>query len=165
MDSLVSFAGRVECGDQVNIFRHCIKPGLKKPEGVAVAFFDEDILNGVRFAEAALPVFFIVAVLAVAERFAEDLLDVIRRLLDVGALFVDVVEEQAQDDVLLAQVDARVDGLALDALTAVDEHVPAPSVAIADDITMGVAQAGYFVIEGLREGLVRCRDVIKTGFV
>lgn len=151
--------------EQREVIGQALQRWPEKPEGVAVALFDEDIINGVSFAEAALAVFFVVAVLAVAERSGEDLLDVRGRLLDVGTLFVDVVEEQAQDDVFLTQVDAGVDGLALHALPAVDEHVPAPAKTVADAFCMGVSQAGYFIFESLHKGFVGCRDVIKTGFV
>ena len=87
-----------------------------------------------------------------------------RRVFKVGSVLVDLIDEKAQDDALVADINPRGDPFAFHAGFGVDDHISAPAISAADLITGAVADPGQFQVKRQNKGFIRSRNKVEALF-
>jgi hypothetical protein len=128
-----------------------------------VALLYQAVIDRIRLPEPTSSILVVVAILAICAISNKYLFDVHRGILDILPVFVDCVQEQAQQDTILPDVNAGVDLIAFEPRFAIDEHVLSPAVATADLVAEVIAKPVQLSVECVYELFIGGGDEIELG--
>lgn len=118
-----------------------------KLKGDAVTFLKQSPVDRIGFSKPAIAILVVVVMFAGRVLPGKNLLDIGRRLFDERPVFINIIEEKAEHNTLVPNIDPGVNILTLHARLPINKHISAPAVTAADFIAKIVSKPGHFVVE------------------